>query len=550
MVARRRRLLSEGAPVEGAPPENGVPVPAAVAVPQAAVVSADPPLHRTKEDDAFNTYETFVRVWGPLSVYVRRSSGSPATWMIDHYPPTGAHLYAALKRLHGQSPEAEYELRFHSGSVQRGIAYVTLPHMPENPPQQGQLVHYQQPPYQAPPPPPQYPPGGHQQQPPPPQQYAQQPPPQQQSAPTGMTWEQFQAFQKREFDLFLATQRSGSVPTTAPPTVAPPPPPPPQQPPPAPPPGASPMDQWAAFHAMQRQQWEMFREMHGTVQPQPQPQPVQQQQPAPVQQQQVQTPPGMVRTDIGFISAEKLLRAMVDDGRPSGGPGYRAPYGPRSPYYGEQPPPVDGSQPPSQYGGGYRPPYAPQQQPPPAPKTAVEVMREAVTLVRTLNGMAEEFRPPQPAAVAAPEPVAPDDDSPIRVIDVGAAKLLVNQSDGSARLWESLLANAPGAFKFVGEQMDAIRKQHTEREARKQAQRQQLPPGYVEVGPGYVPPEGFVAVPVGVPVQQAVPQPARPAVQPQPVLPDPPVEMPAPIVEVSEQPQQAWTPPIIPGAGQ
>jgi hypothetical protein len=199
----------------------------------------------------------------------------------------------------------------------------------------------------------------------------------------------------------------------------------------------------------------------------------------------------------------------------------------------------------------------------------MEVMRDALGLSRAIVDMADQIRPPA-APAAPPEPEPPGDDSPVRVVDVGPAKMIINADDGSTRVWESLIANAPGAFKFMGEQLDAIRKTNLEREARKQ-QAPQLPPGYVEVGPGYVPPEGFVAVPVGQVPHRAAPQPQPVVMQPQPVyaapvpmqavpvqaapapvqaaqvvLPDPPAQMPVPL---EEQPQP-WQPTFNPGGGQ
>ncbi len=503
-----------------------------------------------REDDAFMMYETILKTFGPLSIFVSRTSGSPATFLIEGFPATGADLYVALKRFHGQNPEAEYELRFHSGNVFRGAARVTLPHMPENSPQQAQPTYVQQPPqpYQQP----------HQQ-----PQYVQYPTPApqqtqqsvQQAPGGGMNLEAVQALQKQLFDLLLAAQRSGTalVPPpapAAPPPVAPPPPPPIAPPPPAAPAGPD------LFQTM-RQQLELLQEMQrmaaGGQQPQSSPvqQPVQQPPPQTTQQPPMQGPPGTIWVpNVGFVRLDVLYQAMTGE-KPSGGSGYRVPPGPRSPYYNDPQqgaPPADpqyGQQPPPAYDPRYRPTYG-QPQPPPREKTPIEIMREALGLSKTIVEMADQIRPPQ-AAPVAPEPVEPDNDSPVRVVDVGSAKMVLNAEDGSTRFVESLIANAPAAFKFVGEQMEAIRKAHAEREARK-PQVQQLPPGYVEVGPGYVPPEGFVAVPVQQaqpvrPVQQAAPQPVQ-------VLPDPPASMPAPIVEMPEQ-SQTWTPPsFVPGGSQ
>ena len=548
-------------------PENRVAEPVALAVDAPAVESQLAqivPSEKQVQENAFSQYERLLKFWGPLSIYVSRSTGSPATWLIDSFPPSGAELYAALKFYHAQSPEAEYELRFNSGGQQRGHTYVTLPHMPEVKPQQGQPMHSpppygqqpspqyaQQPSYQQP----QYAQPFQQQQPPP-------APPPQQPSPSDQ-WTAFYAMQRQQLELLQEMQRTAAAPHSQQPQpqVQPPPPPasPVMPPTPAVPPPGSPTDQWTAFYAMQRQQLELLQEMQRTAaagQQSQQPQvqlPVQQ--PLPMQQPQIQTPPGMIRTDVGFVSAEKLLRVIADDGRPSSS--YRAPYapGPRASYYGAEAMPPDGSQP--QYGApppgpGYRPGYQPPQ-PTPREKTPIELMRETLGLSKIIVEMADQIRPPVTPSVS--ESVETDDESPVRVVDLGGAKGVFNVSDGTTRVLESIVANVPGIFKAAGDAWESARKAREQEQKQREQRMQQLPAGFVEVGPGYVPPKGFVAIPVDQlpiqqPVAQSAPQPARPVAQPQQVLPDPPANMPAPLVEEVEQ-QQTWTPPsFIPGAGQ
>ena len=482
-------MMSPPVPVTApvAAPVATAPVPALQAVPHEVVAAID----------VFAQYEDVVRNCGPVSVYVERKGAQPGVWLLDHYPQNGPELYAALRHLHGQSLSSEYELRFRSGGDQRGSGHVTLPHVPATLPQQV----------------------------PPPQQYVQPPPQQLQYAAPAQQY-------------------------------APPQPPPP----PAPPQQTSPADQYAAFYAMQRQQLELLQEMQRTAaagqqQPHAQTQPVAQPQQQP---QRPQGPPGTVWVaDLQqFVRLDVLYQAMTGE-RPSGASGHRAPPGPSSPYYGGDAPPPDPAQP--TYG---RSAHAPPVQQPQREKTPMEVMREAITLTQTLVSMADQVRPPQ-QAVAAPEPEEPDDDSPVRVVDLGGAKGVFNVSDGSTRFMESIIANVPGVFKAGGEAWESARKARAEEEARRQQQKPQLPPGFVEVGPGYVPPEGFVAIPVGhvpqqaQPVQQAAPvQYAQPVVQAAPaipvaapvVLPDPPANMPLPIVETPEQ--QPWQPPsFVPGGG-
>ena len=571
MAARRRTL--QGAPV-GAPPVNDVAAaPSPAAAPVVATVpvevSVEPPHFRKKSEtgDVLVLYEDFCGSRkGPITIYVRRVTGTPAQTVIETQPVLGSGLYRELQQFHGRHQEAEYEVSFRAGKEPLGFGFITMP--ANEPQQQGQAMPSS--PWPPPPPPAPYQQSGYQQQPP---AAPAQPPPAAGSSPMDL-WTAFQAMQRQQFELLQEMQRAAGVHASP---VQPPPQPPPLPPPPPPPvappaPSASPADQWSMFQAMQRQQFELLQEMQraaGAHQPQPQPQVQPQSPPAP--QPQVQTPPGMVRTDIGFISAEALLRAIADDRRPSGPPGgYRVPPGPRSSYYDRagvgEAPPGDPQQP------AYARPMYGQQPQPVQPvqreKTPMEVMRDALGLSRAIVDMADQIRPPA-APAAPPEPEPPGDDSPVRVVDVGPAKMIINSDDGSTRVWESLIANAPSAFKFMGEQLDAIRKTNLEREARKQ-QAPQLPPGYVEVGPGYVPPEGFVAVPVGQVPHRAAPQPQPVVMQPQPVyaapvqavpvqaapapvqaaqvvLPDPPAQMPVPI---EEQPPQPWQPTFNPGGGQ
>ena len=531
-------------PVPVAAPVATAPVPALQAVPHEVVAAID----------VFAQYEDVVRNCGPVSVYVERKGAQPGVWLLDHYPQNGPELYAALRHLHGQSLSSEYELKFRSGGDQRGSGHVTLPHMPATLPQQV-------------PPPQQYvqPPPQQLQYAAPAQQYAppQPPPPAppQQTSPADQ-YAAFYAMQRQQLELLQEMQRTAAAGQQIPP---PPPLPPPAQPvmqppPVAPPPSGTPADQYAAFYAMQRQQMELLQEMQRTAaagqqQPHVQTQPVAQPQQQP---QRPQGPPGTVWVaDLQqFVRLDVLYQAMTGE-RPSGASGHRAPPGPSSPYYGGDAPPPDPAQP--TYG---RSAHAPPVQQPQREKTPMEVMREAITLTQTLVSMADQVRPPQ-QAVAAPEPEEPDDDSPVRVVDLGGAKGVFNVSDGSTRFMESIIANVPGVFKAAGEAWESARKARAEEEARRQQQKPQLPPGFVEVGPGYVPPEGFVAIPVGhvpqqaQPVQQAAPvQYAQPVVQAAPampvaapvVLPDPPANMPLPIVETPEQ--QPWQPPsFVPGGG-
>lgn len=258
-----------------------------------------------------------------------------------------------------------------------------------------------------------------------------------------------------------------------------------------------------------QQAFEMFRKMQAPAQ-----------QPAPQQVPPVPTPPGMFHVPgFGFVPAERLFRVLgggpTDPGPGSGGPGpgpYRGPYGGPRPYYpGPQQDP---------------------QQPPQRQKTAAEEFKDAVSVVQTAVEIANQFRPQQEAPAAEPwRRGNDDDDNPVKVVDVGGWPVIVNKSDGSARKWETGVANMGNVLKWLAEQREAIQKANAAREGKQQQHQQQLPPGYVEVTPGYKPPAGYVAVPVDQ-------------------LPEPPVEMPPPITQQEEPPKnRTWGAPPMPGGG-
>jgi hypothetical protein len=97
-------------------------------------------------------------------------------------------------------------------------------------------------------------------------------------------------------------------------------------------------------------------------------------------------------------------------------------------------------------------------------------------------------------------------------------------------------------MKWAAEQREAIMKANAER----QPPKPQLPAGYVEMGPDYRPPPGFVAIPVDPATIAQPPQ--------QHGLPPPPAEMPPPItqpqvrpLETPPDPRRAWGMPTLPG---
>jgi hypothetical protein len=175
-------------------------------------------------------------------------------------------------------------------------------------------------------------------------------------------------------------------------------------------------------------------------------------------------------------------------------------------------------------------------QAPAHPKTAAEEFRDAATIIETAVGIADRFRPQAPAADPSGYRNNNDDDNPVKVMDVGGVQVLINKDDGSARKWETGVALIPTLLKWAAEQREAIMKTQAEREAKQRRQQQSLPPGYVEVGPGYQPPAGYVAVPVD---------------QLDSGLPPQPENMPPPITEQESPPRsRTWGAPPMPGGGE
>jgi hypothetical protein len=508
-------------------------------------------------NNALLKYEELSKLWpvSTMDILVTRLTGAQIAWTIRSRPKTAAELYEALKALHGRHEEAEYELKFRDSyrKESRGTARITLPDTRDElpPQQQGQPPmnpYYPPPPPPAPsygppypqppaapygPLPPQYPPPQY----PPPQPMPQpqpaaapQPPP---MPPPGTDVNTARAW----FELWQQMNPQ-APPGVAPASAAPQQP---QQPPPVPPPPGTVM-YVPGFGYMQAV---------GAAPPQ-----APQQQPAPPQPAQslqmlagamppTQPPPGMVFVPgWGMVSMEVLAQAqavaagVAPPGRP--GPPYRGPYaGPRPGYYpGGAPQEGPPSGPPMPSGapsyGGY--PGGPPQ-PPPPPRTAAEQFRDAITLVRSAVDAASQIQsilPGQQAQPEAPMSVGGEaDDSPVSVMDVGGYKLVVDKASGSARKWETGVANLGSVLKWLGEQREAIQKSNAEQEAAMRRQKQQLPPGYVEVTPGYQPPPGYVAVPVDqIPAD----------------LPQPPAQLPPPIADEAPV-RRTWDAPTIPGKG-
>lgn len=500
------------------------------------------------DPEILTKYEEVIKIWplNTITILVKRLTGTQATFHIDTQPRTAAELYAALMNIHGRREDTTYDviLRDSYKKEQRGSGRITLPSTLDepHPPMQGQIMNQQLPPgYVLAQPVPQ------QQQPQAPQPVVQvmpaAPAPQQPGTDPVAMLKQMMEMMK----VMQPQQQQPQMPVAAPQVVA------------APPPPQPPQD---PNLAMIMQMMEMMKTMQGQQQvaPPPPPTPVVVQPAAPAQS------PDVSAITTAMMAMMKQMFEMMRSMQPppaaapvsSPADEYRPPYrGPRPPAYG--PRPYEGG--PRSYEGGpaYGPRsyegggYGPQPQPPQPPvrqRTAAEEFREAATLINTAVDIANRFSPQQQQEQQQHPFMEEGDDSPVRVIDAGPAKLVLNKQDGSARIWETGWANSDRIFKGVSDILERLQKNamaNQQQQPPQQQQRQQLPPGYVEVGPGYQPPQGFVAVPVDQIPQQA--QQAQYAQQSG--LPPPPTNLPPTIDQAPPEPQRpAWGMPTIPGEEQ
>lgn len=373
-------------------------------------------------------YDGLLKLWhvNTIDISVRRLTGSPVQHMITSRPQSGAALYEALRGIHGQYEEAEYEVKFHDSARKqwRGQGRIV---MPDTRSQQGSPMNPFNP-YGVPP---GYPPGYPAGYPPaaPPPGYPQQPAPspQQAAAPQQATPPQPQPVVvqppdvssmltqlQQAFEFFKSMQQP---PPAAPaPVAAPQPLPLPFYPPPA-----------GIGMGELQQMLEFFRSMQQPVAGAAPPSPPMPQQPAApppnpmmlMGMPPMQPPPGtMWVPGIGFVPIERLMAAI--NPVPDPPPFRRRPM--REPYY----PNDDERPPPMPYYPREREPAPPQE----PPRTAEQQLRETVSIIRTAAGMAREIsaltgQQMGPSQQEAYEP--PEDDSPISVIQAGPAKLVINK---------------------------------------------------------------------------------------------------------------------------
>lgn len=492
-------------------------------------------------DDLLTKYEELIKTWGgasTLDVSARRLTGPEVTHSITSRPRSGAELYAALKEAHGQYEEAKYEVKFWDVNQKqyRGTGRIT---MPDTRPAaaQGQPMTY--PPNGAPPPGyPGYQPGYAPSQPAfgypsPPAQAAppQYPatPPAVQIMPPSFDPNSMMTMMNEMFSMFQRMQ-------------PPPQPPPPQvqfphfQVPPAMPPMPPPQASMAEQMAWMKQMFDTFQQLQQGVQAPARAAPPQPVAPAPAPAP-APSPASSMAEMMGMMT---MMLEFVQKMQP---PAPRQ-LGPGSPFRGGQRPYYpQGEDPRAEAARG---PYTPQQAPQ-RPPTMMEQFRESMGTLRAASGMIQEMESLLPGREQQEAVVQDDDDdSPIRVIETGPVKMVINKSDGSTRLWETGLANADKVFKWVGEQHEVIQRAHAARHPQQQPQqqqRQQLPSGYVEVRPGDQPPPGYsFSPPIDTSGQEVAQSP----------LPPPPDHVPPPIQTTPQVPQQrpAWGPPTIDDQGE
>ena len=535
---------------------------------------------RFNAGDILTKFETTIKTFPMSTLYItvrRLNIANAPLNVISNMPRSGAEFYEAIKAIHGQTEEAEYFVEGKDGttSVFRFKGKIVMPDT-RIPQQQG------------------YPPPQQQPQPQPGPVVVQAPAPDMGSMVSSMKqmFEMFQSMQKQTAAT-QQTPYSPPLPSTAPagpdmgtmfdsmkqmlglfqsmqPAVTPTVQPTAQQ--------SYPVPAGPDMNSMMSWMQQMFQMFQSMQPPPPPPQTppsrgnAHHQAPPPPQNPMaammggmmgmpagmpMQPPAGtMWVPGLGFVPLDRLAQAM-GVGQPSqpqqperplyrgpSRPGERPAYYPREsgggpdnrypdPRDGRYPDPRDGRYPdprderyPDPREGRYPDRYA---APPPRQPTPGEQFRDSITVLRTAAQAMEEFRSILPDRNDGSSEIAPEaDDSPVKVIDTGGAKIVVNKEDGTMRGFETVWANMDKMLKWAGEQREAIQKAN---ERQQSQQQRQLRPGYVEVGPGYQPPPGYVAVPVDESESELTP---------------PPEHMPPPIQESPAPPSHTWETPTFP----
>lgn len=476
-------------------------------------------------DDVLIKYDQILRLYPADSMYIsvkRVGGGTAVQQVITSAPRTGAQLYDAIARIHGLHEEATYSVNFFDATSKeyRSKGQITMPNT-RDPSAQGQS-------------PMGYPQHGY-----PPQTTGYQPSAPQQAPAQAPDVGSMLNGLRQLLEIMQTYQAGGPLPAAQPFVNVD--------------PVSSQIDQIRQMLDMVQQSQQTGRVAARGSAAIPAVNPQMAAAMAGMGVPPVQPPPGTIWVPgFGFVSLEILMQAL-GGGRPSPGIGPRGPF--RGPFAANRGGDGNGNpeDPPNFRVGG--PMFASSHQPPP-PVSAAEQFRDSISLIKTAANAAREFQnlfPGQEAHEASPAVSIEDEDSPMRVIETGTAKIVVNKKDGSLRPWETGVANMDKIFGWASEQLAIARSQRPATPA----PRQRLAPGLVEVTPDYRPPPGYAAVPLdatgepqfgqarlppppsSVPPPLGYPPPVRQAPAPRPAAA--PTSVPAPAPK-----RAAWGPPPNP----
>ena len=403
------------------------------------------------ESDACLLYDDIISLWPPASLlsHVTRITGSRTSWYLRAQPRNGMELHEAIKtQCHGRSPETEYQVVFRdsAGREERGRGRITLPSTEYDTTGPGLGLgqpHGQQPPMmqqpmQAPPqaPPPQEPP------PPPPQQRyaqpmrdpdyppprrrwpadeedlyprppaAQAPPPQQQSADPVVVMNLQQQLSDIKNHL-RGLDRAASDPVA-------------QQ-------LASIQAQLDKMQTQDRAPAPAVAAPVPVATPAPAP-------PAAVKAPEV--PPGYALTMMNGMAVLVPLSSLGLAGPPAAAPAPPVAAAPAAPVAPPAPPPT----PMEQF------------------TSAVATVRGAVEAAQAIQNILPQALPAAQAASAPIETPDAEEPSPTKTVKYGDVNVIQNTDDGSLRLVDTAIANAPAILSWVD-------KQRTEMLARQEAAR-------------------------------------------------------------------------------
>ena len=399
------------------------------------------------ERDACLLYDDIVAIWPPhsLVIHVTRISGSQLAWYLQAQPRNGLELYEAIrKQCHGRAPETEYQVVFRDSArrEERGRARVLLPStefevdapsaappLPQAPPPAAAAS-----PPQAPnvPPmmPPMAPPGY-----PPPYGYPPPPPPPQAPAPpaapvAGGSSDPvvIMQLQKQLSDIAAQNMALQQQLAQMQSRVA-------QPPPPPPPP------QVIVREAAPQAPMPFAQRVQGPspYAPPPPPPP-----PAPVMPEPAKAPPVPDGYALTMLNGMPVLVPLA-----SLGIGVAA-----APVPAAAPAAAPASAPAAQ--------AAPAAAPAAAPQSPIEQFQAAIGMVKSVVAASQEIQsiagsvlpsaPGAPVGGAAEGAEPAEEETPTKVVKMGEMHIVQNKEDGSVRLVDTAVANAPKIMSWIDTQ--------------------------------------------------------------------------------------------------